>query len=260
LSEDKDTANPAKGAYAAPRAVVFDLGGTLVDWHDWDAQTPERWAKAHGHLRATLARESWPARDNFVEAMMVAEAAHWQRVEHEHWSGPPSGVVTEGLRALGMHAHEAEILAVLDGYARAVDGEAFVFPDSAPTLQWLRERGYRIGLLSNTWWAAEWHNADLATHGLAGLIDELVYTSDLPHSKPHRSVFEHVAELLGQAPEACVMVGDRPIDDIAGALGAGMRAVWKTNGSPRPKPDTIIPTATIRDLGELPALLEAWRG
>jgi putative hydrolase of the HAD superfamily len=242
----------------APRAVIFDLGGTLLDWDDWDAATPGRWARTHAHLLTAMPGSRLPGAREFVDAMLAAEAAHWQRVELEHWSGPPSGVVTEGLRALGIHPHEPEIVAVLEGYGRAVDQEAFVFPDSVATLTWLRERKYRIGLLSNTWWAAEWHNSDLATHGLSGLLDEIVYTSDLPHSKPHPFVFAHVAELLGVEPEACVMVGDRPIDDIGGALVAGMRAVWKTNGAPRPRPEHIVPSATIRDLGELPGLLVQW--
>ncbi len=241
-----------------PRAVIFDLGGTLVDWHDWDARTPERWGKTYSYLLTALMHHRWPPRERFVEAMLAAEAAHWRRVETEFWSGPPSGLVEEGLRNLGLHSHESEILAVLDGYGQAVDGEAFVFPDSASTLRQLRDEGYQLALLSNTWWAAAWHNADLATHGLAGMLDQLAYASDLPHSKPHPSVFEHVAGLLGVPVEACVMVGDRPIDDIGGALGAGMRAIWKTNGRPRQKPAEIEPTATVRDLAEIPTLLAAW--
>src|SRR5207237_7892750 len=100
----------------------------------------------------------------------------------------------------------------------------------------------------------------LATHGLDGLLDEVVYTSDLPHSKPHETVFREVAARLDMPVTACVMVGDRPIDDIGGALGAGLRAVWKTNGSPLPRPEAIQPTATITHLAELPALLRGWGG
>ena len=243
-----------------PRAVIFDLGGTLVEWPDWDEDAPRRWAISYDHLVAALPREDWPDREAYAHAMREAELAHWRRVEHEHWSGPPSGLLREGFRLLGRHVHEAELLAALDGYARAVDGWAEVFPDARDTLLLLRERGYRLGLLSNTWWAADWHNADLATHGLADLLDEVVYTSDLPHSKPHPSVFREVAGRLGVEPAACVMVGDRPVDDISGALGAGMRAVWKTNGNPRPKPQHIVPTATITHLAELPPLLHGWGG
>lgn len=243
-----------------PRAVIFDLGGTLVDWPDWEEDAPRRWALSYDHLVRTLPSNGWPDRETYARAMHTAELAHWRRVEEEWWSGPPSGLLREGFRLLGRHVHEEELLAALDGYARAVDGWARVFPDSRATLLLLRQRGYRLGLLSNTWWAADWHNADLATHGLADLLDEVVYTSDLPHSKPHPAVFHTVAERLGVAPAVCVMVGDRPIDDITGALSAGMRAVWKTNGRPRPKPEHIVPTATITHLTELPPLLRSWGG
>ena len=192
--------------------------------------------------------------------MREAENAHWRRVVAEQWSGPPSTVIREGFCLLGLHASEAEILAALDGYARAVDGWAEVFPDSRETLQLLRERGYGIGLLSNTWWAAEWHNADLAAHGLTGMFDEMVYTSDLPHSKPHPSVFLAVAGRLAVEPTACVMVGDRMIDDISGSLGAGMRGVWKKTDYPWPKPEYIVPTAVITYLAEVPELLRTWGG
>ena len=244
----------------APRAVVFDLGGTLLDWSDWEGDAPRRWGMSYDHLTAALPSYDRPDRDAYVRAMLEAEHAHWQRVETEHWSGPPSGLLRDGFRRLGRHVHEDELIAALDGYAHAVDGWAIVFPDSAATLRLLRERGYRLGLLSNTWWAADWHNADLAAHGLADGLDEVVYTSDLPHSKPHPSVFLEVAERLGVEPAACVMVGDRLVDDISGALGAGMRAVWKANDRPWPRPEHVVPTATITHLAELPDLLRTWGG
>ena len=245
---------------AVPRAVIFDLGGTLIEWPDWDEDSPRRWARSYDNLVAALPTAKWPARDTYVQAMRDAELAHWRRVENEHWSGPPSGLVREGFLRLGRPVHEPELLAALDGYARAVDGWAVVFPDSAETLRLLRERGYRLGLLSNTWWAAEWHNADLAAHGLADLLDAVVYTSDLPHSKPHPSVFLEVAGRLGAEPAACVMVGDRMVADVSGALGAGMRAVWRANTSPWPRAERVEPTATVARLGELPGLLRSWGG
>ena len=245
---------------APPRALIFDLGGTLVDWPDWEQDAPRRWGVSHDYLLAAAPAPDWPSRGAYVEAMRAAELAHWQRVETERWSGPPSGLLRDGFRRLGRHVREAELVAALDGYARAVDGWAIVFPDARDTLRLLRERGYRLGLLSNTWWAADWHNADLAAHGLADSFDELSYTSDLPHSKPHPTVFLDLAARLGVEPSACVMVGDRLIDDISGALNVGMRAVWKDLNTPRPRPAHITPTATVTHLAELPPLLRSWGG
>ena len=245
---------------SVPRAVIFDLGGTLLDWPDWNEDVSRRWGLSYDYLTTQLPSNHWPSRDAYVQAMLEAEQAHWQRVVAEQWSGPPSSLLSDGFRRLGRHVHESELMTALDGYARAVDGWAVVFPDTRETLQLLRERGYRIGLLSNTWWAAEWHNADLAAHGLADLLDEVAYTSDLPHSKPHPSVFLEVARRLNVEPTACVMVGDRMIDDISGALGAGMRAVWRKNDYPWPKPEHILPTVTITQLAALPTLLREWGG
>jgi putative hydrolase of the HAD superfamily len=168
--------------------------------------------------------------------------------------------VLEAFHRLGRRADEPEIMAVLEGYARAVEGWALLMPGAVETLRELRQRGYRLGLLSNTWWAAEWHNADLATHGLAEFLDTLVYTSELPHSKPHASVFLEAAARLGVDPSACVMVGDRQVDDVSGALGVGMRAVWVRNDRPWPRVNGLAATAEIDCLAEIPELLRRWGG
>lgn len=242
-----------------PRAVVFDLGGTLVHWPNWEEDAPAKWRVAYDALAREAQDRRLPDSDTFVRAMRAAEQAHWERVDREHWSGPPTGLVSDGFRRLGLEADEAMLLATLDGYAAAVAGWSTVFPDSRTTLLLLRERGYRLGLLSNTWWAAEWHNADIAAHGLADLIDELVYTSDLPHSKPHPSVFREVSARLGVEPGACVMIGDRQVDDVSGAKTVGMRGVWRRNDHGFPAWDGE-PDAVVDRLAELPDLLRAWGG
>jgi putative hydrolase of the HAD superfamily len=242
-----------------PRAVVFDLGGTLVHWPKWDDDAPAKWRSAYDSLLSKDGGRAWPPADAFVTAMRAAEQAHWERVDREHWSGPALSVIDDGFRRLGVSADDDLRLATLDGYARAVAGWSTVFPDSRATLALLRERGYRLGLLSNTWWAAEWHNADIAAHGLADLLDELVYTSDQPHSKPHPSVFLEISARLGVEPAACVMIGDRQIDDVAGGKRVGMRGIWRRNDSGFPEGD-VAADAIVDQLSELPALLRKWGG
>jgi putative hydrolase of the HAD superfamily len=240
-----------------PRAVVFDLGGTLVQWADWEGGAATKWGLAHDALAGYEGMSA--SRDDFVAAMRAGEKAHWERVDRDHWSGPPTSVVSDGFRRLGVAASERALLAALDAYARAVAGWCTVFADTRDTLATLRERGYHLGLLSNTWWAAEWHNADLAAHGLGDLLDELVYTSDLECSKPHPSVFREIASRLGVPPESCVMIGDRQIDDVSGARAVGMRGVWRRNDSGFPTSD-VVPDAIVETLAELPALLRSWGG
>ena len=242
-----------------PRAVVFDLGGTLVHWPNWEGDAPAKWRLAYDALARRAAARALPEPDAFVLAMRAAEKAHWERVDREHWSGPPTGLVSDGFRRLDLEVDDETLIATMDGYAEAIAGWSAVFPDARETLLLLRERGYRLGLLSNTWWAAEWHNADIAAHGLATLLDELVYTSDLPHSKPHPSVFREISGRLGVEPRECVMIGDRQIDDVSGAKDVGMRGVWRRNDDGFPAWDGE-PDAAVDRLAELPDLLRGWGG
>jgi putative hydrolase of the HAD superfamily len=190
--------------------------------------------------------------------MRAAEAEHWRRVDEELWSGGASTLVKDGFARMGLRPGREILLAALDGYAKAVEGEAEAFSDARQTLRRLRLEGYRLGLLSNTWWAAEWHDADLAAQGLTDLLDGVLYTSDRPHSKPHPSVFFEIASRLGASPSECVMVGDNMLADVCGALEVGMRAVWKRNEGPWPKPEGVEPSATIERLAELPSVLRSW--
>src|SRR5579871_455865 len=136
------------------RAIIFDLGGTLLDYVNWDEEVAVRWRATFNHLRAIRAWDL-PDEEEFVRALLAAENEHWRRVDTEHWSGPPSGLVLDGYRRMGRHPSEEMIIAVLDACARALDGWAQPFPDAKATLETLRATGYRVGLLSNTWWAAD---------------------------------------------------------------------------------------------------------
>jgi putative hydrolase of the HAD superfamily len=242
----------------AIQAVIFDLGGTLIDWPDWDEDVLNRWGLSYDYLVSKGNGRQWPDRDNYVEAMRGAELAHWKRVNTVRSSNTPAEVLLEGFQVLDCEVSRDELLFALDGYAQAVYGWAMVFPDAASTLLALRARGYRLGLLSNTWWAADWHNADLLMHGLNTLLDLVTYTSDLRHSKPHPEAFLTVCRRLHVEPENCVMVGDRLVDDVSGALKVGMRGVWKKTSYPWPEPDNIHPSATISSLSELLPLIDQW--
>ena len=228
-----------------------------MEWPEWVERAPEMWRAAHAHV--VRARPGpWPEEARFVAALREAELAHWRQVDEEQASSTPLALVRDGFRRLAIDADHDSALAVLDGYAASAAGWARVYPDSASTLLALRGAGYRLGLLSNTWWAAAWHDADLATHGLSDLLDVVVYTSDLSRSKPHPSAFRTVAERLGVAPDECVMVGDRMIDDVGGALGAGMRGIWKRNDT-TPTREDVTPSAVVDHVGEVPAIVAEWR-
>jgi putative hydrolase of the HAD superfamily len=126
-----------------------------------------------------------------------------------------------------------------------------LYDDVAATLQILRARGLRLGLISNT------HRclASFQSHfDLDHLISVAVSSSDHGFMKPHPSIFRAALELMGVAPTQAVMVGDSLPHDVIGAREAGMHSVLLARGERRIDAGPDVPV--IRTLAELPALIE----
>ena len=65
-----------------------------------------------------------------------------------------------------------------------------------------------------------------------------------------------LADELGVGPEVCVLVGDHPVNDVAGAHGAGWRSVWlDRDGAVAFPADGPRPHAVVASLTELPDVL-----
>ena len=91
------------------------------------------------------------------------------------------------------------------------------------------------------------------------MIDVRLYTSEMQRMKPHPEVFHEALAAVGvDDPARAVFVGDRPLDDIAGAKGVGMRAVLRRHPYAPASPDDPEPDAAIDDLAELAPLIEIW--
>jgi len=103
------------------RAVIFDLGGTLMWWPDWTEAAAAKWSAGHARLVA-MRPGRWPEVAPFVAAMRAAELEHWAGVEGpEHTTGDPGSLVGNGFARLGLPQDDAAALAVVDGYAAAVE-------------------------------------------------------------------------------------------------------------------------------------------
>ncbi len=98
-----------------------------------------------------------------------------------------------------------------------------IFPNSLPLLKTLKKRGYITGVITNG--PAYLQNHKMENSGLMPYIDMLVVSGDYGIHKPDPALFRIAADKIGLKTEECVYVGDHPVNDIQGALGAGMRAI-----------------------------------
>ena len=221
-------------------AVIFDWGGTLTPWHTLDPR--EAWISA-------------VADEELADRLLLAEQELWLRARDEHRSGS----LTEVFRSAGV-VHTEEMLAAFSSWW---EPHTYLEPDVPPLFEALRERGIRIGVLSNTIWSREEHERIFARDGVLEQIDGAVYTSDIAWTKPHPEAFRAALDAVGvDDPAAAVFVGDRPFDDIHGAKTVGMRAVLvphsdipaEQKGHTEGEPDAVV-----QRLGDLLAVVDAWR-
>jgi putative hydrolase of the HAD superfamily len=230
-------------------AVIFDWGGTLTPWHPID----------HRAQWAAYALAYDPAHGpDAAQALLGADVEAWRVSREEHRSTSFAGIVrTAGLEPAGPR-HEAGLAA----YREFWEPHTLIDPEAPPLLRALRQRGVKVGVLSNTVWPRDEHERVFARDGVLDLIDGAVYTSEIAHTKPHPAAFEAAREAVGaNDPGRCVFVGDRPFDDIHGARAAGMRAVLV--------PHSVIPDdqrghtdgephAVVGSLADLLPLVESW--
>jgi epoxide hydrolase-like predicted phosphatase len=86
----------------------------------------------------------------------------------------------------------------------------------------LRDEGYRTAVLTNN--AKEVGDSWRAIVPVEELFDHVVDSSHVGMRKPNPAIYLHTAEVLGVAPERCVMLDDAE-GNIVGARNAGMTAI-----------------------------------
>jgi putative hydrolase of the HAD superfamily len=223
-------------------AVIFDWGGTLTPWHTIDAAELWSWI-CEPHFPP-------PEAANYAAALLAAEDELWRQSRTEQRSATMSAL----FELAGVAATEA----FLASYLGAWEPHTFTDPDVPDLLGYLRDRGIRTGVLSNTMWPRSWHENVFRRDGVLELIDGAVYSSEIQWTKPHPAAFRAAMTAIGVTdPAGCVFVGDRPFDDVHGAKSAGMRAVLVPN-SDVPPYATAEPDAVISRLADLGPLIESW--
>ena len=216
-----------------PKMILIDVDGTLVD--------------------------SVPDLAYCVDEMMKRLGrAPWGEGRVREWVG--NGVERLVRRALvgqldGEPADEdfAKAYPVfLELYADNTSKRSRLFPGVREGLDWFRDRGYRLGCVTNK---AERFTIPLLSD--LGLFDafEIVISGDtLPVKKPDPGPLLHAARFFGVAPDEAWMIGDS-VSDVKAARAAGFRIVCLSYGYNHGMDIRDSgPDAVIDSLADIPAL------
>jgi len=210
------------------RAVVFDVGETLVDeteaWGDW---------------------------------------ADWLNVPRLTFFAALGGVIARG----GDHREVFDLVRpgidlAAEARSRRLAGRRpmvsldDLYPDAVDCLRELSAAGYRLGIAGNQ--PAE---TEEVLRSLDVPLDLVASSERWGVAKPDRAFFDRIAAELRLPPAEIAYVGDRVDNDIEPAVEAGMVAIfirrgpWAVLQAGRDSPP--VAAATIDSLAELPAVLRS---
>lgn len=224
--------------------VLFDLGNTLVRYYT-ASEFPPILERALREVASRLLEDGVRVADhNEITARAAAENYEAQDLCVRPLSG----------RLQRIFSLDPENAALLDrveqAFMRPIFALAQRYGDAIPTLDTLRTRGYRIGIVSNTPWgspAGLWRE-ELDRWDLGPRVGAACFCADVGMRKPAAPIFRHALEVLGSTPERAVFVGDDPRWDIIGPTRIGMRAILLDRTGAERHSDAFERIATLHEL------------
>ena len=208
------------------RAIVFDVGGTLIYPADPVGETYAKFARSHG-VRINAEATTTAFREAFKSSAPRKGAIPSDGNDRAWWKQ----VVLRSLPDAAFGDKAKFELFFDDVYQYYAKPEAWgVYPEAFEVLEALRDRSLDLVVLSN--WDARLHTV-LDGNGLGEYLPQRFISAELGWEKPDPAIYRHVAEILRIAPGALLSVGDDPTNDVGGPKKAG----WQAVQIERPKKD-----------------------
>ena len=128
-----------------------------------------------------------------------------------------------------------------------------LFPGAVDLLRSLRERGMKLGIVTNG--LSETHREKIALLQISEFFDAIFLSDEVGMVKPDPLLFAHACRTLGCAPAHSAMVGDRYDRDIRGALEAGLYTIWLNVRREELPPGAAPPDATCSSIAGVRRIL-----
>jgi putative hydrolase of the HAD superfamily len=207
------------------------LNGIHWVWVDLDDTLWDFTANSHALLRQLHSEHPECQRFDSADSWVDTYEAHNQMLWREYAAGNITRdfLMTDRFKhpflQVGFTDAEAEALSAQfsDEYLSRLGKMSLLVPGARQTLEELRLQGFKIGILSNGFREVQ-HNK-LRASGIDRMIDLVVLSDDIGVNKPDRRLFDYAVEQAHTTPTRCLMIGDNPDTDIAGAIHAGWRAL-----------------------------------
>ena len=190
------------------KAVIFDLDGTLLDRDSslkcFIQDQYERYSEELAHIP----KQEYISR--FIELDhkgYVWKDKVYQQLLNEY---DLSNLTWEGM---------------LDDYLHYFPAHCVPFLHMEDVLKELKKKELLLGMITNGFTDFQWMN--IKALGIDHYFDTILVSEQEGIKKPHKDIFLRALKALDVSAEESLYIGDHPENDVLGARGAGMHAVWK---------------------------------
>ena len=229
-------------------AVLFDVNGTL---RRREPHTPTQ-QKAAARLSKLLNKEAVSQADWDQMASCYRNYVNWAQENEIQLS--EAEVWTRWILPEYPGEQIAPVASELTLAWSELKGRAVPQPGAEAMLAALKQRGYRLGIISNSLSTLDIPGS-LEAFGWQGYFDVVVLSSMFRVRKPAPELFLEAARRLNMEPKQCAYVGNRILRDIAGCKRAGYAQgilIQMPGAQPSGEPEPgSQPDRVIHALGEL---------
>ena len=133
---------------------------------------------------------------------------------------------------------------------------AVPFPFAKPMLEALKQKGYKIGLITNG--KPGLQEKKLEMLGLDSIFDRVIVSGQYNCPKPQLTAFNMMAEWLGLKPCEMMYVGDHPLNDVDASRKAGYVPVYVNTAGYWPRTDVEKCELQVETVAEIPELVRRY--
>lgn len=212
------------------KAVIFDVDGTLLDTERIYMQAWKEAAAEQGYVMPDELLRKTRAVDAKVAAQIFEEEIG-------------NGFSYQKTRPIRVRIAE-----------EIIERESPILkPGVLELLSFLREKGIRLSVASST--KTKTTKEHLQINGIADWFEVIVGGDMITKGKPNPDIFLKAAEILGEAPENCIVVEDSPAGIRAGSA-AGMKTVLVPDQAAITQEIMDLADVQMKSLLEMPAYVE----
>lgn len=224
------------------RHLFFDLDHTL-----WDFDTNAKHSLAEIYEAFQLAQKGIDTFDPFYESYLQHNAALWRRYEQGFISVDELKWRRMWRTLLDYKIGDEKLAkSMADSFLEILPTKTVVFEHTFEILDYLTEKKYNLHLITNGFEKTQW--TKLRNSKLDKYFQHVITSESAQCSKPNVGIFQFALDKANGELSESIMIGDNLEADIAGALNAGMDAIFANHIKATSE---IKPTFTIHHLKEL---------